>query len=326
MAGPLQQLVHKRGYRERKQAAHRSHKHKTLEKKRDWQQRSRRYKKQQKLLQHLSEKARTKNPNEFSCKLLRAQQIGGGVDGIKTKNAGLVRLARADAAAAFAARTPAGAAAAVEEVLRTSALSSLVSKRSASRLQQTKRQLKRARESAASGAAALLQLKEQTLRQRVKKQAAALGRGFVKGGKPNKHILLDKGQEDECSETEKTTLLGQQQQEGAKDEFSDVSESDSQCRWLLMAKTRRRQPEPAPAEKNKSSGGERTSEGDVPDSAKPYQEMHKALLHAQRLRRLQQQLQQHREEQKGGRRKQIVTKGKDGKEIKCTKWFLERKK
>lgn len=330
MSGPLQQLVRKRGYRERGQATHRAHKYKSLEKKRDWQQRSRRYKRQQELLQHLSEKARTKNPNEFNCKQLRAEQIGGGIEGVKSKNAGLVRLARADASAAFAAHSPAAAAAAAAEVLRTSALSSLVSKRSASRLKETKKQLAKAQEKAISGAAALLQLKEQILRQQVKKHAALLGRGFVKGGRSNKHILLEsdtEGDSDAQEETRQEQQQQQQEEEAAARGESDASESesDSECRWLQMAKKPRRQRPSAAATGSPIESSESEGE-DAGDSAEAYQQMQKALLHAQRLRRLQQQLQQHRDEQKGGRRRQVVVRDSDGKETKTTKWFLERKK
>ncbi|XP_022588873.2 U3 small nucleolar RNA-associated protein 11 [Cyclospora cayetanensis] len=332
MAGSLQQLVRKRGYRERGQAAHRTHKHKTLEKKKDWQQRSRRYKQQQQLLQHLSEKARTRNPNEFCCKLLRAHQIGGGADGLKSKNAGLVMLARGDVAAATAARSPAAAAAAAAEVLRTASRSSLVSTRSAKKLQHTKKQLVKAQEKAASGAAALLQLKEQTLRQRVKKQAVTLGQGFVCTQAGRQHLILHTDSEASDSDEAEGNTSQQMQRKAAAESMSDSSESDSECRWLELAKKPRQQRIAAMTVVEEMDGEvdskseQSESEDDRKEGEAAYKQMHSALLHAQRLRRLQLQLQQQRDNQKPGKRRQVVVKGTDGKEIKTTKWFMERKK
>ncbi|KAL8272976.1 hypothetical protein Esti_003144 [Eimeria stiedai] len=325
---PLQQLVRKRAYRERGQVAHKAHKHQFLEKKKDWQQRARRYKQQQQLLQRLAEKARTRNPQEFSCKQLRAQQEGGGSQGLSSKNAGLVRLARADAAAAAAARSPAAAAAAEAEVLRLSSRVSLVSTRSEERLRETRKQLLAAKERAAATAAALLQLKQQTLLQQVKKHAAVLGAGFGKAcsHKPRSHVLFQSDTEGD-SDSDKEKPQQQQQQREEKDaSLWDQSESDSECRWLQMARKKRHTPRAAAAAA--AAAAAESSDSDGPETAKEsYERMQSSLMHAQRLRRLQQQLQQHRDEQKKGRRRQVTVRDSvSGKETRCTQWFLERKK
>ncbi|PFH37302.1 hypothetical protein BESB_037600 [Besnoitia besnoiti] len=67
-------LIQRRAYRERTQDLRRAQKYPFLEKKKDWNLRAMRHKTQQQLVAHLAEKARTRNEEEFSFRMLKAKQ------------------------------------------------------------------------------------------------------------------------------------------------------------------------------------------------------------------------------------------------------------
>lgn len=354
MTPSLKQAVRRRGYRERTQAPQRAHVYKTLEKKRGWRERSIRYRRQQKLIQHLAEKARTRNPAEFSCKLLNASQIGGGVDGLKSKRAGLVALAQRDAEDA-SRKTPGAAAQALAELGRRASASVLVSERSQRRLQRQTRAAKDALEEASRRARRLLMLKEQTLRRRLKKQATLLAADCgarvsrsVGGSSASRHKFFEDDSETDSeasvSNAAVETAEAPPPAEGAEPQGHSSSGEESDNPWFARAQGvdgGEQEDSSGASAREASSSEEEDSQqeedfqhlggGEEPSSrARPKAEellrLEKTLKHTQRLRLLNERLERQSEERSRGRRRSIRVAHEDGHTTKVSKWFFERKK
>lgn len=212
--------VPRRTYRERQQAGRRLLRFPFLEKKKDWQLRSRRWKARQQLLQHLAEKARCRNEEEFAFRMLKAKQVGGGVDGLGgKKTSGGTYLLTADQAAVSSSSCSSQlvSAAAQQKVERRR-------HRAAAEQQQLQQNLR------------FLQHKQQVLRRRMQKTVAGAAAAVYCASSSSSHTAVaaldaedNDTPRDDSDETSDASFLSE-----TKKTFFDCS-SEKKCRENVLS-------------------------------------------------------------------------------------------
>ncbi|CBZ53769.1 conserved hypothetical protein [Neospora caninum Liverpool] len=347
-------LIQRRAYRERTQDARRSHKYPFLEKKQDWKVRSRRYKTQQRLIAHLAEKARTRNEEEFSFRMLKAKQVGGGVDKLKGKSAGQTFLL-----------TP-------EQAAFSKASAQLVSRKGQEKVQERRKGRRRREEEALRYDQKLVDLKRQTLRKRIEKTLthAAVLAGQADPHKGQSVSLEDADDSDDVEDEEGDDQSGEgeggsgegedESEEGDENEGGDNAESEEEtdkvesdedgetpCRWLRRQRGGAKRDEESDSgssegfdgfsDEGSDSVGSDEETGSAPTPGRKTRKGNASLQprnwleglaqdtqHARRLTKLAAKLQLKSDLAGKGRRK-LVREGHAG-EPPVYKWATERKK
>nr|PIM01290.1 Utp11 [Toxoplasma gondii COUG] len=340
-------LIKRRMYRERLQDSRRRQKYPFLEKKQDWRVRSRRYKTQQRLIGHLAEKARTRNAEEFSFRMLKAKQVGGGVDKLRSKNAGQTFLL-----------TP-------EQAAFAQSSAQILSRRGQAKIQERRKGRRKREAEACRLDQKLVDLKRQTLRKRIEKtltHAAVLaGQADPRGGqsvsledsdgdargraRAETESELEDQSEEEAESGEEAESEGEQETESEGEEETE-SEEEGRCRWLSRQRGGQTKTEEE-GDSSSASDGE-SSDADSADFGSSDEEplqsrkadkkkaganlaprtwlesLEQDTLHARRLSKLAAKLQLKSDLAGKGRRK-LVSAGHSGAPS-VYKWATERKK